>query len=67
MGPCQADFGGVYNNVDVFYKIAECLGLGQGADGFKGQKATSDVSELRSKSVAVAVGTAVVAVLMFTM
>ncbi|KAL5621530.1 hypothetical protein BROUX41_006430 [Berkeleyomyces rouxiae] len=28
LGPCQADFGGVYNNVDVFYKIAECLGLG---------------------------------------
>ena len=33
MGPCQEDFGGVYNNVEVFYKIAECLGLGQGADG----------------------------------
>ncbi|KAL1901574.1 hypothetical protein Cpir12675_000443 [Ceratocystis pirilliformis] len=27
-GPCQNDFGGVYNNVDVFYKIAQCLGLG---------------------------------------
>ncbi|KAL5604198.1 hypothetical protein BROUX41_002179 [Berkeleyomyces rouxiae] len=30
LGPCQYDFGGVYNNVDIFYKIAECLGLGVG-------------------------------------
>ncbi|KAI1358896.1 alkaline phosphatase [Xylaria arbuscula] len=29
MGPCQASFGGVYGNVDVFYKIAACLGLGR--------------------------------------
>ncbi|CAI4214014.1 unnamed protein product [Parascedosporium putredinis] len=28
MGPCQNLFGGVYNNVDIFYKMAECLGLG---------------------------------------
>ncbi len=28
MGPCQADFGGVYNNVDIFYKFAACFGLG---------------------------------------
>ncbi|WPH01327.1 Hypothetical protein R9X50_00416600 [Acrodontium crateriforme] len=27
MGPCQEIFGGVYNNIDVFYKMAECLGL----------------------------------------
>ncbi|KAG5925209.1 hypothetical protein E4U42_004442 [Claviceps africana] len=27
MGPCQESFGGVYNNVDVFYKMAACLGL----------------------------------------
>lgn len=27
MGPCQETFGGTYNNVDVFYKIANCLGL----------------------------------------
>ena len=26
-GPCQADFGGVYNSVDVFFKMAGCLGL----------------------------------------
>jgi hypothetical protein len=30
MGPCQETFGGTYNNIDVFYKIASCLGLGQG-------------------------------------
>ncbi|KAF3056284.1 Alkaline phosphatase H [Daldinia childiae] len=27
MGPCQYDFGGTYGNIDVFYKIASCLGL----------------------------------------
>lgn len=27
MGPCQETFGGVYGNVDIFYKIASCLGL----------------------------------------
>lgn len=29
MGPCQELFGGTYGNVDVFYKMAQCLGLGQ--------------------------------------
>ncbi len=29
MGPCQETFGGTYGNVDVFYKIASCLGLCQ--------------------------------------
>lgn len=28
-GPCQELFGGVYSNIDIFYGIAECLGLGQ--------------------------------------
>lgn len=27
MGPCQNDFGGTYGNIDIFYKIASCLGL----------------------------------------
>lgn len=26
-GPCQMDFVGVYNSIDVFYKMAACLGL----------------------------------------
>jgi alkaline phosphatase len=26
-GPCQELFGGVYNNIDLFFKMAECLGL----------------------------------------
>ncbi|KAK4104757.1 alkaline phosphatase-like protein [Parathielavia hyrcaniae] len=30
MGPCQETFGGTYNNIDVFYKMAACLGLGHG-------------------------------------
>ncbi|KAI0805683.1 alkaline phosphatase [Xylaria sp. FL0064] len=32
MGPCQEMFGGVYGNVDVFYKMASCLGLGRPDD-----------------------------------
>lgn len=27
MGPCQATFGGTFSNVDIFYKIASCLGM----------------------------------------
>ena len=29
MGPCQELFGGVYSSVDVFFGMAECLGLGR--------------------------------------
>ncbi|TEA22273.1 Alkaline phosphatase H [Colletotrichum sidae] len=32
-GPCQETFGGTYNNIDVFYKIANCLGLAQPRNG----------------------------------
>lgn len=33
-GPCQELFGGVYDNIDVFYHMAECLGLSRAsADG----------------------------------
>ncbi|KAM7197996.1 alkaline phosphatase [Rhypophila sp. PSN 637] len=32
MGPCQEAFGGTYENIDLFYKMAECLGLGQGSN-----------------------------------
>ncbi|ERF72441.1 hypothetical protein EPUS_06070 [Endocarpon pusillum Z07020] len=28
-GPCQDIFGGTYGNIDVFYRMAECLGLSQ--------------------------------------
>lgn len=28
-GPCQELFGGVYNNIDVFFRMAECLGLSE--------------------------------------
>ncbi|KAF4493774.1 alkaline phosphatase [Fusarium agapanthi] len=30
LGPCQETFSGTFNNVDIFYKIANCLGLAQG-------------------------------------
>lgn len=29
MGPCSEIFGGVYSSIDVFYKMAECMGLSQ--------------------------------------
>lgn len=32
-GPCQESFGGTYNNVDIFYKIANCLGLARSKSG----------------------------------
>ncbi|KAI1341028.1 alkaline phosphatase-like protein [Xylariaceae sp. FL0016] len=32
MGPCQETFGGVYGNVDLFFKMASCLGLAQPVD-----------------------------------
>lgn len=28
-GPCQEHFGGTYSSIDVFYKMAGCLGLSQ--------------------------------------
>ncbi|KAF2265425.1 alkaline phosphatase-like protein [Lojkania enalia] len=30
MGPCQEKFGGVYNSIDIFFGMAECLGLARG-------------------------------------
>lgn len=35
-GPCQETFGGVYNNIDIFYNMASCLGLSRpGPNGRK--------------------------------
>jgi alkaline phosphatase len=28
-GPCQELFGGVYNSIDIFFHMAECLGLSE--------------------------------------
>lgn len=38
LGPCQASFGGTYGNVDVFFKMAACLGLSrpEGGNGTSG-------------------------------
>ena len=33
MGPCQELFGGVYGNVDIFFHMAECLGLSRSVGG----------------------------------
>jgi hypothetical protein len=32
MGPCQELFGGVYGNIDIFFNMADCLGLAQPSD-----------------------------------
>ena len=32
-GPCQELFGGVYGNIDIFYGMAQCLGLSQTSKG----------------------------------
>ncbi|KXX75706.1 Alkaline phosphatase H [Madurella mycetomatis] len=37
MGPCQEVFGGTYSNIDVFFKIAGCLGLGHGTNVTEGK------------------------------
>ena len=28
-GPCQQTFSGTFSNIEIFYKIADCLGLGR--------------------------------------
>lgn len=30
-GPCQEMFGGVYNNIDIFFAMANCFGLARGS------------------------------------
>ena len=32
MGPCKDLFQGVYGNIDVFYGMANCLGLGRSSN-----------------------------------
>jgi len=42
MGPCQETFGGTYSNIDVFYKMAACLGLGHGTNRTERKKGRVD-------------------------
>ena len=39
MGPCQEKFQGTYNNIDIFFEMANCLGLAR-ADNKTGDKGT---------------------------
>ena len=32
MGPCQELFGGVYSNIDIFFNMANCLGLARSSN-----------------------------------
>jgi len=52
MGPCQELFQGTYNNIDIFFNMATCLGLGRSSNatgtaaqlgGSKGSAANSTV------------------------
>jgi hypothetical protein len=36
MGPCQELFGGVYGNIDIFFNMANCLGLARGSNATGG-------------------------------
>ncbi|KAI9656643.1 MAG: hypothetical protein M1831_004553 [Alyxoria varia] len=36
IGPCQEIFGGTYGNIDVFFGMAQCLGLSRRGPGRKG-------------------------------
>lgn len=42
MGPCSENFGGVYSNIDIFFNMANCLGLARGssAPGVPGTNAS---------------------------
>jgi len=63
MGPCQELFGGVYGNVDIFFGMANCLGLGRGTDaqggntslgsngGGKGETASISGTEKRLRNI----------------
>ncbi|KAL5606744.1 uncharacterized protein BROUX77_003937 [Berkeleyomyces rouxiae] len=50
-GPCQNEFHGVYDNVDIFFKMAECLGLGVGR--FHDGKMNAESSPLEAPSTEV--------------
>ncbi|KAF7559051.1 hypothetical protein G7046_g5109 [Stylonectria norvegica] len=41
-GPCQETFSGTFNNVDIFYKMANCLGLARGKTGLGGDCAAEN-------------------------
>jgi hypothetical protein len=43
MGPCQELFGGVYGNIDIFFNMAECLGLAR-SSGVSPSNSTSSSS-----------------------
>jgi hypothetical protein len=41
MGPCQELFGGVYGNIDIFFNMANCLGLARGTNTSASTNTTS--------------------------
>lgn len=49
MGPCQEMFGGVYGNIDIFFNMANCLGLARSSN------ATGSSSDNNATSTAASV------------
>lgn len=50
-GPCQELFGGVYNSIDIFFGMAECLGLSEtkGSSGGSGSSGTCAAGQVKDK------------------
>lgn len=68
MGPCQELFGGVYNNIDVFYNIATCLGLGRGSDVTNGSAVNgTKPQQLTNAAASNQVGTSMTAAILIFM
>ncbi|RDW78317.1 putative pho-2 alkaline phosphatase [Coleophoma crateriformis] len=57
MGPCQELFGGVYGNIDIFFNIANCLGLAQptNATGTANSTSTAPASQFTGAASGISV------------
>jgi hypothetical protein len=44
MGPCQELFGGVYGNIDIFFNMANCLGLARSSNATGTSNGTATTS-----------------------
>lgn len=46
MGPCSETFGGVYSNIDIFFNMANCLGLARSTNATGTTKTNSTSQQL---------------------
>jgi hypothetical protein len=49
MGPCQELFGGVYSNIDVFFNMANCLGLARSSKSTEGWIDSGNNSSVKTR------------------